>query len=79
MAITESLPRALAPQRTSNGNYIASNNVVLVGAILRHECTDIELSGRGPAGRYPARVSWSVDGVSGSETTGTNLVIAGSG
>jgi hypothetical protein len=33
----------------------------------------------GLPGVYPVHASWSVDGVSGAETTGTNLVITGSG
>ena len=80
VAITETLaPGIGAINISSNGNYIASNNVVLWGPFFGSNVLSLTYQAVGLPGAYPARASWSVDGVSGSETTGTNLVISGSG
>ena len=79
-AITESLaPGIGAGNISSGGNYVASNNVVLWGPFFGTNGLLLSYQALGLPGTYPARVSWSVDGVNGSETTGTNLVIIGSG
>jgi len=64
-----------ATNATAGGNYIASNNVV-VWDHSRNECSDIELSAIGQPGNYPVQAIWSVDGVGGSEFSGTNIVVA---
>ena len=80
VAITETLaPGIGAINITSNGTYVASNNVVLWGPFFGTNGLVLSYQAVGLPGTYPARASWSVDGVSGSETTGTNLVVAGSG
>jgi hypothetical protein len=80
IAITESLaPGIGATSISSGGIYVASNNVVLWGPFFGTSGFSLSYQAVGLPGAYPAKVSWSVDGVSGSETTGTNLVIAGSG
>jgi hypothetical protein len=80
VAITETLAPGLgATSISSGGNYVASNNVVLWGPFFGTNGFSLSYQAVGLPGVYPAKVSWSVDGVSGSETTGTNLVIAGSG
>ena len=64
---------------STGGNYVASNNVVLWGPFFGTNIFSVSYQAVGLPGAYPANASWSVDGVSGSETTGTNLVIAASG
>jgi Chitobiase/beta-hexosaminidase C-terminal domain len=80
MAVTETLPAGIgATSISSGGNYIASNNVVLWGPFLGTNMQTLSYQAVGLPGVYPVRASWSVDGVSGTETTGTNLVIAAGG
>jgi hypothetical protein len=80
VAMTESLPPGVgAINISSGGNYIASNNVVLWGPFLGTNVQTLSYQAVGLPGVYPVRASWSVDGVSGAETTGTNLVVAASG
>ena len=80
VAMTESLPPGVgAINISSGGNYIASNNVVLWGPFLGTNVQTLSYQAVGLPGVYPVRASWSVDGVSGTEPTGTNLVIAASG
>jgi hypothetical protein len=80
IAITEALVPGLgATSVSSGGNYVASNNVVLWGPFFGTNVLSLSYQAVGLPGVYPVRASWSVDGVSGTETTGTNLVIAGTG
>jgi hypothetical protein len=80
VAVTETLPAGIgATSISSGGNYIASNNVVLWGPFLGTNVQTLSYQAVGLPGVYPVRASWSVDGVSGAETTGTNLVVAASG
>jgi hypothetical protein len=80
VAVTETLSPGLgAINISSGGNYIASNNVVLWGPIFGTNVQTLSYQAVGLPGVYPVRASWSVDGVSGTETAGTNLVIAASG
>jgi hypothetical protein len=80
VAITETLaPGIGATTVSSGGNYVASNNVVLWGPFFGTNGLVLSYQAVGLPGVYPARASWSVDGVSGTETTGTNLVITGGG
>jgi hypothetical protein len=77
VAITESLaPGMGAINISSGGNYAASNNVVLWGPFLGTNVQTLSYQAVGLPGVHPVRASWSVDGVSGTETTGTNLIIA---
>jgi hypothetical protein len=80
IAITETLAPGIGATAISpGGNYVASNNVVLWGPFFGTNIFSVSYQAVGLPGAYPANASWSVDGVSGSETTGTNLVIAASG
>jgi hypothetical protein len=77
VAVTEFLPPGVgAINVSSGGNYIASNNVVLWGPFFGTTALSLSYQAVGQPGVYPARAAWSVDGVGGGETTGTNLVIA---
>jgi hypothetical protein len=77
VAVTESLPPGIgATNVSSGGNYIASNNAVLWGPFFGTNAQTLSYQATGQPGTYPVRASWSVDGVGGSETTGTNIVIA---
>jgi hypothetical protein len=80
LAVTESLPPGVgAINISSGGNYIASNNVVLWGPFLGTNVQTLSYQAVGLPGNYPVRASWSVDGLSGTEPAGTNLVIAAGG
>ena len=77
VAVTESLPPGLAATSvTAGGNYIASNNVVLWGPFFGTNALALSYVAVGQPGTYPARATWSVDGVGGGEAVGTNLVVA---
>lgn len=77
IAVTESLPPGLgASNVTAGGSYIASNNVVLWGPFFGTNAQTLSYQAVGQPGTYPVQASWSVDGVGGTETTGTNIVIA---
>src|ERR1035441_5915329 len=77
VAVTEVLPAGLAATSvTSGGSYIASNNVVLWGPFFGTNALALSYQAVGQAGTYPARATWSVDGVGGGEAVGTNLVVA---
>jgi hypothetical protein len=77
VAVTETLPPGVgAINVSSGGNYIASNNVVLWGPFFGTNALSLSYQAVGQPGVYPVSASWSVDGVGGSEATGTNLVIA---
>lgn len=80
LAVTELLPPGLAATSVSaGGNYVPGNNAVLWGPFFGTNVQTLSYQAVGLPGVYPVRTSWSVDGVSGSETAATNLVIAGSG
>ena len=77
VAVTEILPPGIgAINVSSGGNYIASNNVVLWGPFFGTNGLSLSYQAVGQSGVYPVRASWSVNGVSGSKTSGTNIVIA---
>jgi hypothetical protein len=76
VAVTESLPLGLsATNVTAGGNYVASNNVVLWGPFFGTNAQILSYQAVGQAGAYPVRASWSVDGVGGGESVGTNIVV----
>jgi hypothetical protein len=78
VAVMESLPAGVAATSvTAGGNYIASNNVVLWGPFFGTNALVLSYVAVGLPGTYPVRATWSVDGVSGNEVVGTNLVVAG--
>jgi hypothetical protein len=80
VALTETLaPDIGAIAVTGGGNYVGSNNVVLWGPFFGTNAFSVGYQATGLPGTYPAKVSWSVDGVSGSETAGTNLIITAGG
>ncbi len=80
LAVTEALAPGLgAINISSGGNYIASNNVVLWGPFFGTNALTLSYQAVGLPGIYPVRASWSVDGVSGTEATASNVVIAASG
>jgi len=80
VALTETLaPDLGATAITGGGNYVASNNVVLWGPFFGTNAFSVGYQATGLPGTYPAKVSWSVDGVSGSETVGTNLSLTSAG
>ena len=75
-AVTETLPPGLAATGVSaGGNYIASNNVVVWGPFFGTEVQTLSYTAVGSPGIYPVRATWSVDGVGGGATTGTNIVV----
>jgi len=80
VAVTETLPLGLGAKNvTAGGNYIAniaSNNVVLWGPFFGTNALTLSYQAVGQAGIYTTRATWSVDGVSGGETVGTNIVVA---
>lgn len=77
VAVTETLPPGIGAINVSaGGNYIASDNVVLWGPFIGSNALSLSYQAVGPPGVYPVRASWSVDGVGGAESTGTNLLIA---
>ena len=77
VALTETLPVGLSVVNlTAGGNYIATNNTIVWGPFLGTNVQTLSYQITGPAGAYPVAAAWSVDGRGGSETTGTNLVIA---
>ena len=77
VAVTEWLPAGLAATSvTAGGNYIASNNVVLWGPFFGTNALVLSYVAVGQPGTYPARATWSVDGVGGGEAVGTNLVVS---
>ena len=77
VAVTEWLPLGVgATSVTAGGNYVASNNVVLWGPFFGTNALALSYQAVGQAGTYPARATWSVDGVSGGEAVGTNIVVA---
>ena len=78
VAITETLPAGLGASNVSaGGNYIASNNVVLWGPFFGPNVPTLSYTAVGLPGTYPVQAVWSVDGVSGTETPGTSIVIGG--
>jgi hypothetical protein len=80
VAVTETLPPGVGANNvTSGGNYIASNNVVKWGPFFGTNALSLSYQAVGQPGVYPVSVAWSVDGIGGSEATGTNLVIASAG
>jgi len=80
VAITETLaPGIGATAITAGGNYVASNHVVLWGPFFGTNAFSVGYQATGLPGAYPAKVSWSVDGVSGGETVGTNLILTAGG
>jgi len=77
VAVTESLPPGLAATNvTAGGNYIASNNVVLWGPFFGTNVQTLSYRAVGQTGIYPVQASWSVDGVGGGESVGTNILVA---
>ena len=77
IAVTESLPPGVAATSvTAGGNYIASNNVVLWGPFFGTNTLFLSYVAAGQPGTYPVQATWSVDGVGGSETVATTLVVA---
>ncbi len=77
VAVTESLPLGLGAANVSaGGKYISSNNVVLWGPFFGTNALTLSYQAVGQPGSYAVRSTWSVDGVSGSETVGTNIVVA---
>jgi hypothetical protein len=79
VAVTESLALGLgAANVTAGGKYIASNNVVLWGPFFGTNALTLSYQAVGQPGSYAVRSTWSVDGVSGSEVVGTNIVVASS-
>jgi hypothetical protein len=78
IAMTEWLPAGLAATSvSSNGNYLVSNNVVLWGPFFGPNALVLSYVAVGLPGTYPARATWSVDGVGGGEAVGTNIVVVG--
>jgi len=78
VAVMETLPPGIGASNVSaGGNYIASNNIILWGPFIGSNVLSLSYQVVGQPGVYPVQSFWSVDGVGGSETTGTNLVIAG--
>jgi len=76
VAVTETLPLGLGAKNvTAGGNYIASNNVVLWGPFFGTNALVLSYVATGQPGIYTTRATWSVDGVSGGETVGTNIVV----
>ncbi len=76
VTVTETLPLGLGAKNvTAGGNYIASNNVVLWGPFFGTNALTLSYQAVGQAGIYTTRATWSVDGVSGGETVGTNIVV----
>ena len=77
VALTELLPLGLtASNVTAGGNYIASNNVVIWGPFFGTNAQALSYQAVGQPGTYPVQASWSVDGIGGGETVGTNIVVA---
>ena len=77
LAVTELLPAGLGATNVSaGGNYLASNNVVVWGPFLGTNTRTLSYQAVGPPGTYAPRATWSVDGVSGSEAVGGNMVVA---
>ena len=75
--MTESLPLGLGRgERDGGWQYIASNNVVQWGPFFGTNELTLSYQAVGQAGIYAVRATWSVDGVSTSETVGTNIVVA---
>jgi hypothetical protein len=76
VAVTETLPPGVsAINISSGGNYVASNNIVLWGPFFKANPQTLSYQAVGSPGIYPVKASWSVDGVSGTETNGTNVII----
>ncbi len=79
VAVTETLPPGLAATSiTAGGHYIASNNVVLWGPFFGTNALVLSYVAMGQPGTYPAQATWSVDGVGGGESVGTNIVVTSS-
>jgi hypothetical protein len=79
VAVTESLPPGVAATSvTAGGNYIASNNVVLWGPFFGTNALALSYVAVGDPGTYPVQATWSVDGVGGSESVGTTIVVTSS-
>ena len=77
VAVTESLPLGIgAANISAGGNYVASNNVVLWGPFFGTNAQTLSYQAVGQPGTYLTRAAWSVDGVSGGEAVGTNIVVA---
>ncbi len=80
IAVTETLPPGVSANDVSDGgHYDALHHVVRWGPFLASDTIPSSLSYtvQAPPGEYPVSAAWSVDGVSGSEATATNLVITG--
>jgi len=79
VTLTETLPPGVSVINVSSGgSYVASNNVVLWGPFFGTNPQILSYQAVGGAGDWPVQASWSVDGVSGSETSATTLAIASS-
>ena len=79
-AFEEWLPLGLtASNVTADGVFSASNRVVRWGPFFGTNAVALSYQAVGQPGSYPVRATWSVDGVSGGEAQGTNVVIASAG
>ncbi len=78
VTVTETLPPGVSANPVShNGHYDEVNHVVRWGPFLGTIPSPLSYTVQAPPGEYPVSAAWSVDGVSGSEATATNLVITG--
>ena len=77
IAVTESLPPGVAATSiTAGGNYIVSNNAVVWGPFFGTNAQTLSYQAVGQPGTYSVQAAWSVDGVGGSETSATSLIVA---
>ncbi|MGD0745554.1 MAG: chitobiase/beta-hexosaminidase C-terminal domain-containing protein [Verrucomicrobiota bacterium] len=75
-AVEEWLPAGLcASNITAGGVFIASNAVVRWGPFFTTNTQTLAYQAVGLAGTYPVRTTWSVDGISSSETQATTVVL----
>lgn len=76
-ALEEWLPLGLSASNVmADGVFSASNRVVRWGPFFGTNAAALSYQAIGLPGTYPVRATWSVDGVSGGETVGTNVVVA---
>jgi hypothetical protein len=75
-AVEEWLPLGLSASNvTADGVFNASNRVVRWGPFFGTNAQTLSYQAVGQPGVYPVNASWSMDGVGGSESVGTNIVI----
>ena len=77
--LTETIPEGLMPTAISGGGqYLTTNQTVVWGPFFGVGSQSLSYVAQGPAGSYPVQAKWTVDGVVGTDSGATTIVILSS-